>query len=71
MGEEELREWWSKVPEKERAIYEKWAKKVLTGVLLAEAIKDLPDREWEEFVDGLRDLRGYLEAQAALQQLLG
>jgi hypothetical protein len=71
MGEEELREWWSRVPEKERAMYEEWAEKVLTGVLLAEAIKDLPDGEWEEFVDGLRGLSGYLEAQTALQKLLG
>jgi hypothetical protein len=45
---------------------EEVAEKVLVGHLLAEVIRDLPDKEWEEFVGGLRDLSG-LEAETALE----
>ena len=44
---------------------EEVAEKVLVGHLLAEVIKELPDKEWEEFMKALRDLTG-LEAQTAL-----
>jgi len=50
----------------EGAEEEEVAEKVLIGHLLAEVIKELPDTEWEEFVEALRGLRG-LEAQTALE----
>jgi hypothetical protein len=47
---------------------EEEAEKVLIGHLLGERIRELPDREWEDFTNALRDLRG-IEAETALEAL--
>jgi hypothetical protein len=47
---------------------EEAAERVLLGHLLAECIRELPDADWENYVDALRSLRG-LEAEVALESV--
>jgi hypothetical protein len=49
---------------------EEVAERVLVGHLLAEAVRGLPDGDWEEFMDALRQLEGEsIEAEVALEGL--
>jgi len=64
---EEAAEWLRELDERAREEVEGKAEKVLVGHLLAEVIRELPPREWEEFVDALRGLEVHPEAQTALE----
>jgi hypothetical protein len=66
---EEIGAWLKELSEDERVRVEEEAERVLIGHLLAECIRELPDREREDFANALWDLRDLLEADIALEAL--